>query len=129
LTRRLENIGKAGTPQPLKLPADGEPRKFKDLYDLHGVEFLKRKKRISLVRTHSAEQDELLILLARHEPRGLVRVPHDPDQCMSLLGEYGAYIHERENAVREYIGDRTADEDMQEKIYLALRPMIWAAET
>ena len=66
------------------------------------------------------EQDSLIILLAKSGIRGLVPIPHEKDECHRVLQEYGDFIRRREDAVWELIGNRTHDEDLQEKIYAAL---------
>jgi hypothetical protein len=112
-----------------ELPAEGIPQALKDtnplLYD-RGVVFLKGKKPLVNIITKNPEQDPLIILLAGSGIHGLVRVPHEPEECERLYHEYGDFLRRREETVRELIADRTRDEDMQEKIYAALMPrLLW----
>jgi hypothetical protein len=112
-----------------ELPAEGIPHPQKEvnplLYDL-GVVFMKGKKPVANIDTKIPEQDRLIILLAGSGMHGLVRLPHDPEECERLYHEYADFLHRREETIRERIADRTLDEDMQEKIYAALMPrLLW----
>ena len=55
---------------------------------------------------------------------GLVRLPHEPEECERLYHEYADFLRRREETVRELIANRTLDEEMQEKIYAALMSLI-----
>ncbi len=105
-------------------PADGAPRLDQGLFNSHGVAFMKGKKTIGVVDTRVAAQDPLVILLANSGVRGLVRVPHEDKECRSLRQRYEKFVRAREKCIRELIEDRTADEDMQEKIHEALMPLL-----
>jgi hypothetical protein len=108
------------------LPGEGVPQALKDtnplLYD-RGVVFLKGKKPLTNLITKIPEQDPLVILLARSGLHGLVRLPHDPEECQRLYRQYDDFLRRREADVRELIADRTLDEELQEKIYGALIPL------
>ena len=111
------------------LPGESVPQALKDtnplLYD-RGVVFLKGKKPFANLITKIPEQDPLIILLAGSGIHGLVRVPHEPEECDRLYHEYAAFLCRREETIRELIANRTLDEDMQEKIYAALMPrLLW----
>jgi hypothetical protein len=56
--------------------------------------------------------------------RGLVRIPHEEGECLNVLQKCETLFREREKRLHELIAERTADEDMQEKIYEALMPLI-----
>jgi len=109
------------------LPGEGVPQALKNtnplLYD-RGVVFLKGKKPLANLITKIPEQDPLIILLARSGLHGLVRLPHDPEECRRLYQEYADFLRLRDETIRERIADRTLDEDMQEKIYEALKSLI-----
>ena len=112
------------------LPGEGIPQALKDtnplLYD-RGVVFMKGKKPLANLITKIPEQDPLIILLARSGRHGLVRLPHDPEDCRRLYHEYAAFLRLRDETIRELIANRTLDEEMQEKIYSALMPqLLWA---
>ena len=64
-----------------------------------------------------------MILLARSGLRGLVRLPHEPEDCLRLYRQYDDFLRRREAEARELIADRTLDEELQEKIYGALIPL------
>jgi hypothetical protein len=105
------------------LPGEGLPQPLKDtnplLYD-RGVVFLKGKKPLANLITKIPEQDPIVILLAHSGLHGLVRVPHDPEECRRLHQEFAAFLRRRDETIRELIANRTLDEEMQEKIYAAL---------
>jgi hypothetical protein len=110
----------------LDLPGEGIPHPMKDLNPLlydRGVVFMKGKKPLANVITKIPEQDPLILLLARSGIHGLVRVPHDPEECQRLHHAYAAFLRRREETIRELIANRTLDEEMQEKIYTALMPL------
>ncbi len=106
-----------------ELPADGIPQALKDtnplLYD-RGVVFLKGKKPLVNLITKIPEQDPLLILLAGSGMHGLVRLPHEKDECARVLEAYRDFLREREERLGEMVADRTLDEETQEKILSAL---------
>ncbi len=109
------------------LPTEGIPHPLKEvnplLYD-RGVVFMKGKKPVANIDTKIPEQDPLIILLARSGMQGLVRVPHDLEECERLYHEYGDFLRRQEETVRERIANRTLDEEMQEKIYEALMSLM-----
>lgn len=107
-----------------ELPTEGMPQEHRDLYHNQGVIFLKGKKPVATIATCIPGQDPLLILLAESGAYGLVRVPHEPKECSRLLQKYGSFLRQREAAIRELIANRTLDEEMQEKIYQALMPLV-----
>ncbi len=110
-----------------ELPTEGIPHLQKEvnplLYDL-GVVFMKGKKPIANIETKIPGQDPLILLLAGSGMRGLVRVPHQPEECERLYLEYGDFLRRQEETVRELITNRTLDEDMQGKIHTALMPLL-----
>jgi hypothetical protein len=65
-----------------------------------------------------------MVLVANSGVRGLVRLPHEDDECRRVLQDYEGFINQRENQVRQLIKERTADEGIQEEIYEALAPML-----
>ncbi len=106
------------------LPRDGEPQGYRDLFHPHGVVFNKGKKRLALVNTKNPAQDELIITVALSGTRGLVRIPHDEDECRRTLSRYADFIRKRQEQIGELIENRTADEDIQTRVYESLMSLI-----
>ena len=103
------------------LPGEGVPQALKDtnplLYD-RGVVFLKGKKPLANLITKIPEQDPLIILLARSGLHGLVRLPHDPEECQRLYQEYADFLRLRDETIRElhrrpHPGRRNAGENLR----------------
>ena len=117
-------IDKAKPFDTFDLPSEGMPKQQESLFAAHGVAFVKGRKTIDLVEAKTKAQVRLIILVAGSGVRGLVRVPHDEDECRRLFHHYEDFVLRRRNRVREMIEDRTADEDMQMKVYEALMPML-----
>ena len=114
----------------IELPGEGVPQPLKDinplLYD-RGVVFMKGKKPIASPATKIPEQDPLIIMLAESGIHGLVRLPHEPDECERVCQKYGDFLRRREETILELIANRTLDEEMQEKIYTAIIPqLLWS---
>ena len=99
---------------------EGQPQELRDLYHDRGVVFMKGKKCVAAIDTHSPEQDPLIILLAKSASGAWPPFPTSKTNVGTVLQEYGDFIRRREDTVRGLIANRTHDEDMQEKIYEAL---------
>lgn len=106
------------------IPLEGAPHTGNDLFTSHGVKFMKGKKEAGFVETKSDAQDALVVLLAASGIRGLTRVPHEEDEAIKVFGEFQRFIKKRQQRLRELVEERTADEDMQEKIYEALLTLL-----
>ncbi|MBW2087128.1 MAG: SAM-dependent methyltransferase, partial [Deltaproteobacteria bacterium] len=117
-------INKSKSFDTFDLPLEGSPRPYRDLFAEHGVAFMKGKKRLALVETKLPAQDSLVILVANSGVRGLVRIPHEEDECKRIFNKFENFIKKRENFIWEMIEHRTADEDMQEKIYGSLMSLL-----
>jgi len=61
---------------------------------------------------------------ARSGIHGLVRIPRAPEECRRLHQESASFRRRQEEIVRELIANRTLDEEMQERIYAAIMPLI-----
>jgi len=108
-----------------EIPAEGVPVPYRDMFVPHSVRFIKGKKtQTALLRTQSPVQDDLIVLICRSGLRGLVRVPHEENECRRVLGAYEGFIGKRENLLRRLIEERSADEDLQRVIYDALLPLV-----
>jgi len=97
-----------------ELPSVGEPSQGP--LAPHIVEFRRGKKLIGAVHTKNTAHDDLLVFLARSGVRGLVRVPHDEEECRRVYERYGDFAGRRDERLRALIQDRTADEEMQGRI-------------
>lgn len=106
------------------LPSDGIPQIQESLFNEHGVTFVKGKKTVGVVETKIPAQEKLVVLVAQSGVRGLVRFPLEEEECHRVYKTYEQFVHLRENRIRELIEGRTSDEDLQEKIYLSLIPLL-----
>ena len=102
------------------IPSKGVPESLSSLFVRNGIIFRNRQKIISEIVLNSPEQAPLMILLWETGIRGLVRVPHEKDECLRVQREYCDFINNRYKRIMEMIGDRTSDENTQEKIYYEL---------
>ncbi len=108
-----------------ELPQEGAPEPLHDLHIPHGVRFSNGKKRsVAILEVRSDAQVNLVVLVASTCRRGFVRIPYDDDECARVHTEYERFALHRERQVRAFIESRTADEEMQEKIYAVLMPML-----
>jgi hypothetical protein len=94
----------------------------------YAVEFLKGKKRQALIEVRSSIQRDLLALLGDSGVSGWVRVPHNKAECRAVFAEYERFVRERDRRLIALVQDRTADEEMQEKIYGALLSLVVQAD-
>jgi methylase of polypeptide subunit release factors len=100
-----------------EVPQEGEPAVRQDLFIDHGVTFSGGGLQDSeLIETNNESQAELLSLLADSGRRGLVRVPHDPQECDALKSEYGKFLQLREEEIDALIEERTANEKLQRRV-------------
>ena len=107
------------------LPSDGTPDHHTDLFTAHGVRFSKgRHKTIAEIPTRHPAQNALIVLLAESGSRGLVRVPIEKIECERLTGLYENFLKKRGKRMLDLIGERIADEEMQESIYGALKGLM-----
>jgi hypothetical protein len=106
------------------VPEKGEAKIYYDLFIKHGVNFRKGKRHIDTVEVNSECQAKLLCLVSNSEKRGFVKIPHDEKECKRVYTIYIQFLKNRENRLRDLIEERTANEDLQEKVYEALLPMV-----
>jgi hypothetical protein len=108
-----------------EIPAEGVPVPYRDMFVPHSIRFIKGKKtQTALLRTQNPVHDDLIVLICRSGLRGLVRIPHEEDECRRVLGVYESFIGKRETLLRRLIEERSADEDLQRMIYDALLPLV-----
>ena len=107
------------------LPTEGTAETYSDMLVAQGVKFTKGSKtQLALKETKYSSQAELITLVANSGTRGLIRVPHDESECLRVLKNYGEFIHNRGERIKELIQERTSDEEKQEKVLAALMPLI-----
>jgi hypothetical protein len=107
------------------LPMDGTAEINHDLFAKHGsVRFAKGRKTLATISTRTPEQVPLIVLIASHGVRGLIRVPLKPSDCRNLHDQYEQFLRSREERIRTLIAERTSDEDLQEEIYDTLNDLI-----
>lgn len=106
------------------LPNEGEPELLDSMFDEIGVAFRRGKKLVEVVRTRHLGQAELVEFVAKTGVRGLVRFPYEEKDCRRVRHEYEKYHYEREQRLWDLIEARTADDELQDKIYKALRPLL-----
>jgi len=106
-----------------ELPPEGEPEIYKDLFK-KGVIFKKGKRRTAMIETKSQAQDGLIIEVAQARIRGFVRFPRDENECKRVLNLFADFIEKRRQVIRELIENRTADQEMQEKVYGVVMQLI-----
>ena len=61
-------------------------------------------------------QAPLTCLAVKTGYRGVIRIPRDAEERERVLGDYGEFIEERDNRLWELVEERTAGEDIQEKV-------------
>jgi hypothetical protein len=108
-----------------ELPAEGEPEPYKDLFH-EGVNFKKGKRRAVLIQTKIPAQGDLIVKVANTGLRGFVRFPRQEDECKRVLKQFSSFVEKRRQVVRGLIENRTADEEMQEKVYVVVMQMMSA---
>jgi len=106
------------------LPDSGEAEVYHDLFIKHGVQFMKGRRHIGTLEVCSEYQSQLLCLVANSEKRGLVRIPREDNECKRVKTAFTIFINNRLRRFVELIEERTADEDLQEKILDALLSMV-----
>ncbi len=106
------------------IPQEGHPEPYSDMFAAQGVQFTKGRKKTGFIETRHAAQSDLISLLVNSGVRGLVRIPLTEDDCRSLLREYERFIQNRNTRIWQLIEERTTDEDLQQKIYDALRSLL-----
>jgi hypothetical protein len=67
-------------------------------------------------------------LLGESGVSGWVRVPHEDAECRRVLKDYEHFVRDRERHLITLVQERTADEEMQEKIYEALMSLVVQAD-
>ncbi len=110
-----------------ELPEDGKVERLDDLFQQHAIEFVSKPQASKVVETRSDAQRELLLLVTQNGLRDFVRIPLDDNSCLELHTRYASFLEERAGSVRTIVEERTADPELQEKIYADLSKRIQAA--
>jgi len=105
------------------IPEKGKPKVHSDLLIPHGVAFLQGPRKSPIVAVKIEEQAALVCFLAEHGMRGLVRVPVKAEDCGRVLQDYSYFVNARNARLKAVLEERTADEDMREKVYTLLAAM------
>jgi methylase of polypeptide subunit release factors len=119
-------VGRNANYTHFELPHEGEPSLHKDML-AGGVIFARGKRQIELVTTETIDQAELLVLMARSGWRDVVRVPTSDTDCAKLLTDYRDFLQRRDFRLRELVAERTADEDLQHKVFKLLSEQLVVA--
>jgi len=107
------------------IPDEGVARPSSDMFTGNGLVFVKGKRQnTGHVQTRFKVQDDLVTLAVEEGNRGLLRVPHTEAECTKVLNEYRDFIERRDKKLREFVEERTSDEDLQEKILSALKSLV-----
>lgn len=115
--RRYDDFVNKGAPYDVyDIPEEGASESHMDMVSGHYVKFKSRGKS-KIVETKNEAQSNLIQLLADSGVRGLVPVPHEKTECQSVRDTYHKFIKDRDTRLGELIEERTADEDVQEKIF------------
>ena len=107
-----------------EFPSEGVAQKYEDMLSAHGVHFVKGKKVVKVVESKIPDQDSLIVLLANSGVRGLVRIPHEKEECKRIQDNFETFLHHRQQKLLEMIEQRTNDEDLQKKILDTLLSML-----
>lgn len=102
------------------IPEEGVPKVYSDLFVGNSVKFVKRGK-TDIIETKNEIQSLLVCFLAESGIRKIVRIPHEDQECQRVLNQYQMFINERDARLWQLVEERTADEEMQGKIYEALK--------
>ena len=101
-----------------EVPDKGEPEPHDGLLDSHAIRFFtNRNTEAPILETCGDAQRELVILLVQNGMRGFVRVPREEESSRELYERYDRFLKQRADTVRTLVEERTADLELQEKVY------------
>jgi hypothetical protein len=110
-----------------EVPEEGIPERLDNLFEQHAIEFASKTQDPLIVGTRSESQRELLLLIVQQGIRGFVRIPLDDNYCQELHNEYSNFLQQRADTLQIIVEERTADSELQNKIYTELLKLIQAA--
>jgi hypothetical protein len=111
-----------------EIPDSGTPTPDDGLFEQHAVRFVDTKSgEAPTIETRSEAQRALLLLLLEEGINDFPRIPVDDAASQSVYERYAAFLEQRTNTLRTLIEDRTADSDLQGKVYDILLRMVRSA--
>ena len=99
-----------------EVPTEGIPELHVDMLDI-GLHFMRGKKQLLFMELPSVPHAELAKISITEMRREMVKLPREERDCKSLLKEYSAFLAKRDTRLRELVGERVADEDVQAKAF------------
>lgn len=110
----------------LRLPVEGDPETYRDLFKEQGVLFKKGKRQIAFIETQNPAQDNLIVQVARAGIRGYVRFPREENECVRVLDLFSGFAAKQLQTVGELIEKKTDSSQMREKVCSAVMRLIAA---
>lgn len=107
-----------------EIPEIGEPEIYSDMYVPHGVIFKSGRRKAQIIATRNQAQSELLVLVVNSGERVYIRVPFEEKNAKKVFKLFEKAVNDRDRIMRKLIAERTADEELQEKIYSLVLNMI-----
>lgn len=111
----LRDAPDAGDFVAVEVPKDGLPEVHRDMLTL-GVRFMRGKRQVGFTPTSTETHAELLSIAVGEKRLAAMRLPRTESAALSLLRDYETFLRERDRRLRELIGDRVGDEDVQTKV-------------
>ena len=99
-----------------EVPAEGVPELHVDMHDI-GLRFMRGKKQLLFMALPSVPYAELAKISITEMRREMVKLPREESDCKSLLKEYSSFLAKRDTRLRELVGERVADEEVQFKTF------------
>jgi hypothetical protein len=101
-----------------EVPDSGIPTPDDGLFEQYAVRFVGAKSgEAPTVETRGEAQRALLLLLVEEGINDFPRIPVDDAASQSLYERYAAFLKQRANTLQTLIEERTADPDLQQKVY------------
>lgn len=112
-----------------EVPDGGTPTPDDGLFEQHAIRFVGAKSgEAPTIETRSEAQRALLLLLIEEGINEFPRIPVDDAASQSLYERYATFLEQRTNTLRTLIEERTADPDLQGKVYDILLRMVRSAK-
>jgi hypothetical protein len=119
LLRTYDDFMDTGKPyDTYEVPQTGTPTLEDGLFEQYAVRFVGVKSgHAPTVETRNESQRGLLLLLIEEGRKDYPQIPVDEVASENLLQRYSAFLESRDEALRNLIEARTADEELQDKVY------------